>query len=129
MLTQVIIRKRKTDGQTPDGRTHRHYHPEMENGRTTDGWTDRYTDRHTDIQRGIIIPCHYRMAGCKKGTHFLCFMSNITVLRKLFEKKKEKKQQKKKNGELHSTAIDIGICGVNLRPPILSIFAELFFAC
>ena len=34
-----------------------------------------------------------------------------------------------KNGELHATAIDIGVCVVNLRPPTSRILAELFFAC
>ena len=43
MFTQVIIRKRKTDGRTTDGRT----------------------DRHTDVQRETIIPRHYCVAGYK----------------------------------------------------------------
>ena len=41
---QVIIRKRKMDGCTTDGRT----------------------DRHTDVQRETIIPCHYSVVGYKK---------------------------------------------------------------
>ena len=41
MFIKVIIRKRKTDGRTTDGRT----------------------DRHTDVQRETIIPRHYCVAG------------------------------------------------------------------
>ena len=41
MFTQVIVRKRKTDGRTYDWRT----------------------DRHTDVQRETIIPHHYCVAG------------------------------------------------------------------
>ena len=43
MFTQVIIRKRKTDGRTTDG--------------------------HTDVQRETIIPRHYCVAGYKKGNN------------------------------------------------------------
>ena len=45
MFTQVIIRKRKTDGRMDDGRT----------------------DRHTDVQRETIIPRHYFVAGYKNS--------------------------------------------------------------
>ena len=48
MFTQVIIRKRKTDGRTDDGRT------------------DGQTDGLTDDQRETIIPRHYCVAGYKK---------------------------------------------------------------
>ena len=62
MFTQVIIRKRKTDGHT------------------TDGWTDR----HTDVQHETIR--HYIVAGyknissfckCKSYSHF--FQQNISI--------------------------------------------------
>ena len=43
MFTEVIIRKRKTDGRTDV----------------------RRTDRHTDVQRETIIPRHYCVAGYK----------------------------------------------------------------
>ena len=51
----------------------------------------------------------------KQALHFLCFVSNINVLRKLF-----------KNRELHSTT---GVCEVNLGPPTSRILAVLFLAC
>ena len=55
----------------------------------------------------------------KQTLHFLCFMSDINVLRKLF----------KKTGYYIQLPIDIGVCGVNLRPPTSRILAELFLAC
>ena len=69
----------------------------------------------------------------KQTLHFLCFMSDINVLRKLLkkikQKKKKKKKQKKKTGNYIQLPIDIGVCGVNLRPPNSRILAELVFAC
>ena len=50
MFTQVIIRKRKTDGCTTDRRM------------------DGQMDRHMDVQRETIIPHHYIVAGYKKTT-------------------------------------------------------------
>ena len=50
MFTQVIIRKRNTDG------------------RTTDGWTDG----HTDVQRETKIPRQYRVAGYKNENEHEC---------------------------------------------------------
>ena len=55
----------------------------------------------------------------KQTLHFLCFMSDINVLRKLF----------KKTGNYIQVLIGIGVCGVNLRAPTSRILAELFFAC
>ena len=49
MFTQVVIRKRKTDG------------------RKYDWLTDRQTDRHTDVQRETIKPRHYYVAGYENG--------------------------------------------------------------
>ena len=49
MFTQVIIRKRKTDR------------------RTTDGRRDGETDGHMDDQRETIIPRHYCVAGYKNN--------------------------------------------------------------
>ena len=46
-------------------------------------------------------------------------MSDINVLRKLFEK----------TGNYIQQPIDISVCGVNLRLPTSRILAELFFAC
>ena len=62
MFTQVIIRKRKTDGRTYDGRT----------------------DGLTDDQRETIIPRHYCMAGYKNrlSRHYwgcLCSLANYSV--------------------------------------------------
>ena len=55
----------------------------------------------------------------KQTLHFLCFMSDINVFRKLFRKR----------GIYIQLPIDIGVCGVNHRPPTSCIVTELFFAC
>ena len=57
MFTQIIIRKRKTDGRM--------------DGRMTDGRTDGQTDRHTDVQRETIIPHHYIVSGYKKNNNVI----------------------------------------------------------
>ena len=54
MFTQVIIRKRKTDGRAYDERAY-------------DRRTDGQTDGLTDDQRETIIPCHYCVAGYNKS--------------------------------------------------------------
>ena len=59
MFTQVIIRERKTDGRTDDGRK------------------DEQTDGHTDVQRETIIPRHYCVAGYKKCP--ICCYANAYV--------------------------------------------------
>ena len=47
MFTQVIIRKRKTDGRCTDGQT----------------------DGHTDVQRETIIPRHYCVTGYNNSSN------------------------------------------------------------
>ena len=63
--------------------------------------------RHSMTQKGI------------QTVHFLCFMSDINVLRKVFEK----------TGNYIQPPIDICICAVNLRVPTSRILAALFFVC
>ena len=43
------------------------HHPETKNGLADGRTTDGQTDRHTDVQRELIIPRHYRVAGYKKA--------------------------------------------------------------
>ena len=79
----------------------------------------------------------------KQTLPFRCFISEVNVLRKLFEKKQKKKKKKKNNnkkkpkkkkkkqqkttGNYIQQPIDIGVCGVNLKLPTSRILAELFF--
>ena len=55
----------------------------------------------------------------KQTLHFLCFISDTNILRKLFKKTWNDIQQ----------PIDSGACGGNLSPSTSCILAELFFTC
>ena len=87
MFTQVIIRKRKTDG------------------RTTDGGMDGQTDGLTDDQRETIIPRHYCVAGYKNWgepqTHIaqekaskVRYLVLTAVVRQVLSTLKKSEQQK-----------------------------------